>query len=58
MMNMKVDDENGKASGMVNGRSWKSCQFFSSYLWSWGVEAVGEGRRTKDKRKEEEETLN
>ena len=48
---MKVDEENEKAVGMVNGRSWKIWQFFSSYIWSWGVEAVGEGRRTKDKGK-------
>ena len=56
-INMKVDEENGKAVVMVNGRSWKSWQFFSSYIWSWGVEAVGEGRRTKDKWKEQEDTL-
>ena len=28
------------------------------YLWSWGVEAVGEGRVVKAKWKEEEATLN
>ena len=31
---------------------------FRSYLWSWGVNAVGEGRGYTDKWKEEEEALN
>ena len=31
---------------------------FSSYLWYWGIEDVGEGRGNKDKWKEEEETFN
>ena len=31
---------------------------FSSYLWSWGVEAMGEGRVYKDKWKEEEQIIN
>ena len=34
MMNMKVDEENGKAAGMVNGRSWKICQFSSNAFWN------------------------
>ena len=56
--NMKVDEENCKSVVMVNGRYWKRWQFSSSYLWSWGVEAVGEGRRTKYNWKEEEDKLN
>ena len=27
-LNMKVDEGNGKAVGMVNGRYWKRWQFF------------------------------
>ena len=34
MMNMKVDEENGKAVGMVNGRSWKIWQFSSNAFWN------------------------
>ena len=30
---------------------------FRTYIWSWRVEAVGEGRGTKAKWKEEEATL-
>ena len=30
----------------------------SSYLWSWGVEAVGERRGTQDKWKEQGKTFN
>ena len=30
----------------------------SSYLWSWGIEAVGVGRVNKNKWKEEEDVFN
>ena len=34
MRNMNVDEENGKAAGMANGRSWKSLQFSSNAFWN------------------------
>ena len=29
-MNTKVDEDNGKPAGMLNGRAWKVCQFSSN----------------------------
>ena len=34
-MNMKVEKDNGKALGMVNGQ-YQKVRSFRSYLWSWG----------------------
>ena len=68
---MKVGEENGKSLGVLKGRArkfwrfseamnleerWLSC--FGSYLWSWGVKSLVEGRGTKYKFKENLETLN
>ena len=53
-MNMKVDEENGKASGMMQWileEHGLSC--FRYYFWSWGVKAVGEVIGTEDICKEE-----
>ena len=32
-MNMKVDEDNGKSLGMVNGRYQKSCRLSSNEFW-------------------------
>ena len=66
-INIKVNDEDVKAAGMVNGRYQKQLAVFkqlileehllsrfSSYLWSWMFGAVGEVRGIKYKWKEEE----
>ena len=43
-MNMKVYEANGKAVGMVNGRSWKCCQFYQLLPLVLGGQACG-GRK-------------
>ena len=62
MMTMKVDEDNGKSEGMVNGWDRKVWQFSSNEFWKnigclvsapnfglGGVEDVGEVRGSKDK---------
>ena len=66
-MNKKVDEDNERGDsiewktlealavfkGLILEEHWVSS--ISTYLWTWGVETVGEG--SKDKREEEEEVF-
>ena len=58
--NKKVYEDNGRGGTQDNGRFWKFQRFFkerileehwvssiSNYLWTWGLETVGEGSKDK-----------